>query len=105
MPLTSIAADRPTRELATRLMREAMEELESEARQNGRLALFEALRAQLGEPAAHGSHGDGADALALRRLRQRFRERVNARLRLIEPDTAQRRALRRLLYASFRQPE
>jgi hypothetical protein len=93
------------RELATRVLGEALAALETEARQNGRLALFQALRAQLGAATVQDAARDGVEALALRRLRQRLRERVNARLRLLEPDTVQRRALRRLLYASFRQPE
>jgi hypothetical protein len=100
-PVADPPADSP-RALAERVLATALADLEREARRNGRLALYRSL---CGGLAGTVGPPGGEHAVALRRLRQRFRERVNAGLRRLEPDAQRRRALRRLLYAALRQPE
>jgi hypothetical protein len=96
------------RELARWVLAAALDDLAREARQAGREALFEAARPCLGggiPSVPPPGMSRPAFALALRRLRQRFRERINRRLRAIESDVSRRRELRRSLYAACRLPE
>ena len=91
--------------LARRILDQALDELRREAVRTGRLDLFEQLLPEL-----LGRAGDNAvpsravaatleHRLAMTRLRERLRERVNAQLREIEPDPVKRRALRHRLQA------
>jgi hypothetical protein len=94
--------------LALSVLTSALADIEREARRAGRLELFLAVRPWLGTSALPTDEGvpDGSVfRLALQRLRQRFRERVNRRLRDIEADPERRRTLRRQLYAACRQIE
>jgi hypothetical protein len=96
--------------LALSVLTAALADIEREARCTGRLELFLAVRPWLGTsasalPTGEGVPDDSVFRLALQRLRQRFRERVNRRLRDIEADPERRRTLRRHLYAACRQIE
>lgn len=88
--------------LARRILSQALDELRREAVRIGRVELFEQLLpdllGQLDDDTTAGTPTpDNERRLALTRLRQRLRERVNAQLRLIESDPLKRRALRRRL--------
>lgn len=88
--------------LALQVLNAALADLHREARQAGREELYLQLRGGLTElPESrahqHPEHRDAASALALKRLRQRFRERVNHHLRGVEQDAGKRRILRRQL--------
>jgi len=97
----------PLLDLARGVLAGALDDIAREARQAGREALFDAARPCLGGGTASAPPpglSDSEFALALQRLRQRFRERVNRRLRAIEADASRRRILRRALYAACRLP-
>lgn len=101
----SSAAESP--ELARDLLQAALDDLRREARQAGRDALFDDLQpALLGAPLPAGDDGGVDPTLlrALRRLRTRLHERVEARLRGLEPDPTRRRALREHLRATLNPP-
>ncbi len=96
--------------LARQILRQAIDDLRIESLRIGREQLFEALYPALLDPATpvHDiccSPFSGAEIrLAVLRLRQRLRERVDARLRAVEPDAERRRALRRKLQALHAEP-
>lgn len=91
------------RALAQRILAQALDELRCEAVRVGRVDLFEQLLPELlgerGYDAVTATlvAGTQEHRLALTRLRERLRERVNAQLRVIEPDSVKRRALRQRL--------
>ena len=94
------------RALAQRILAQALDELRREAVRVGRVDLFEQLLPELlgqtgyADAPAVAVAGTHEHRLALTRLRERLRERVNAQLRVIEPDAMQRRALRQRLQAA-----
>lgn len=92
--------------LARELLQAALDDLRREAHQAGRDALFEQLQYALGCPLPTPPNGriDAILIRALRRLHTRLRERVEARLRRIEPDPTRRRALRQQLRATINPP-
>lgn len=97
------------RTLARQILQQALDDLRLESLRAGRADLFEILYPALLDPSRSpqefgcGTYSATEIRLALIRLRERLRERVNARLRALEPDTARRRALRRQMQAT--QPE
>lgn len=93
--------------LARELLQTALEDLRREARQVGRDALYDLLLPALtggALPVGSDRRADATLARALRRLRTRLRERVEAQLRGLEPDPARRRALRQQLRATLSTP-
>lgn len=97
--------------LAERILAQALDELRREALRVGRVDLFDQLLPDLlGQPGYGAtpsavSMGGQEYRLALTRLRERLRERVNAQLRVLEPDPVKRRALRQRLQATRVAPQ
>lgn len=97
-------------DLAHRVLRQALDDLRLESTRMGRSELFDALRPALIDPSMSMTelrcegHSWSELRLALLRLRERLRERVNAHLRSVEPDAELRRALRRRLQALHLRP-
>ena len=88
------------RQLAQQVLEQALDDVRRESLQTGRSELFETLYPALLDPEtslAGSTYPTAELRVALKRLRQRLRERVDARLRETEPDRERRRALRRRL--------
>lgn len=94
------------RAMAQQILQQALDDLRLESLRAGRGDLFATLHPALLDPSrspdefGFGTLSAAEIRLALIRLRARLRERVNARLRALEPDTDRRRALRRRLQAT-----
>lgn len=108
--MTSPPGPAQERDLALRILHQALDDLRLESTRVGRRELFDALYPSLLDPSwptdALRCEGHSASEvrLALQRLRERLRERVNAHLRAWEPDPELRRALRRRLQAQSMSP-
>lgn len=87
-----------------RILRRALDDLRIESIQLGRLPWFEQLLPALIDPGLPpeqippGALQGRELMLALQRLRQRLRERIDVQLRELAPDLARRRGLRQRLH-------